>query len=158
MACRNTHERYGSVTKFFHWLIFVLFLIQIIVGVSMSRIGNEIIQGRFYTFHKSVGLLILFVMILFIFWSLINPKPHWSISMTKWERVAAKTVHFALYLLLFLMPISGWLLSTAAGHPPNFFWLVEIPMPGIGINKAVVTAAANIHLILAWVTSVSRCS
>lgn len=150
MNCRNTSEKYGSVSKFFHWLIFIFFIIQIIVALSMGNVPKSV-QSYFYTFHKSLGLLILLAAFLFIVWNLSNLKPQWPGTMPKWERISARTIHLALYTLILLMPISGWLMSTAAGHPPNFFWLVQIPMPGIVKNKALAQIVSNIHSLLAWI-------
>lgn len=150
MNCRNTYERYGSVSKFFHWSIFILFIMQIIVALSMGNVSKSV-RSYFYTFHKSLGLLILLVALLFIVWNLIDKKPRWSVAMPTWERISATIVHLALYILIIIMPISGWLMSTAAGHPPNFFWLLEIPMPGIAKNKMLAQTVSNVHSILAWI-------
>jgi len=124
---------------------------QIIVAVSMGNVANKTIQSNFYTFHKSLGLLILLVAVLFILWNLLNPKPQWPNTMSKWQRISAKVVHLALYTFILLMPLTGWLMSTAAGHPPNFFWLVQIPMPGIAVNKTLAQTVVSIHSVLAWI-------
>lgn len=150
MTLRNTHERYGSVSKFFHWFIFILITLQLVVGFSMDKIGNRFIQGNFYTLHESVGLLILFSMIFFILWSLINPKPLWPDSMRRWERIAANFVRISFYILLLVMPLSGWIMTTASGHPPKFFWIVSLPMLGIAKSKSLDDIALGVHNIIVW--------
>ena len=150
MVYRNTSGTYGSVSKFFHWLVVLLFFAQLALGLFMSRISNDALQSAFYTLHKSLGLLILLVMIVFVLWSLTSIKPKWPVSMSCWERSTAHSIHGLLYLLLLAMPLSGWLLATAAGHPPNFFWLVTVPMPGINISESLAELGGTLHLIFVW--------
>lgn len=155
MPCRNTLEGYGSVSKFFHWTIAVLFLVQVTIGATMGDIANKFARSQVYTFHKSLGLTILTLMILFIAWSLTNKKPAWPGSMPSWERVSAKAVHYALYVLFILTPITGWWMSTASGHAPNVYWLFTWPMPSVAKNKSVAEFYGTWHEILAYlVTSV----
>jgi cytochrome b561 len=150
MSCKNTPAQYGSMMRFLHWAIFVLFLIQILMGFFLDDFP-EAYKMNIYTFHNSVGLLVLALMLVWVFWRLINVKPVWPVNMALWERVSAHIMHTLLYLGMILIPLSGWALTTAAQHPPVFFWLFPLPMPGIMPSDAVKHLASSAHTVLAWV-------
>lgn len=130
MTIKNTENRYGSVSKFFHWTIGLLFLLQFILVYYVlwglpekSPTAGALINQV----HKPVGILILLLGIIFVIWRLMNIKPKFPRLMTSWEIVIAKLTHFFLYLAIFVMPITGLLMTEAAGRPPNFFGLYQIP-------------------------------
>jgi cytochrome b561 len=150
MTCRNTRETYGCGTRFLHALIAVLIILQFGIGISMGYIDNKSWSGIFYTVHKSLGICLFFVGLAFVLWAMTSPKPVWPEKMKVWERFAAKTVHWLLYVFVILMPLSGWIMSTASGHSPNFFWIVKIPFPFISLNKPLAEVAAELHYIFAW--------
>jgi len=153
MQWLNTRNNYGFVLRFLHALIFILIVLQLIIGIFMDDIPKSY-QGYVYTFHKSLGVVIFFVAIIFVIWRLFNVKPRWPENMWTLERVAAHTVHFLIYCLIILMPLSGWIMSTAAGKPPNFFWLGELPLPGIPVNEAISDWGAKLHYIFAWILGI----
>ena len=63
--------------------------------------------------------------------------------------MSAKLSHWLLYLILLVMPISGYVLSTASGHPVTFFGLFEFP--SLPQNKLLAQLAVDIHLLTQWV-------
>lgn len=144
---RNTEQQYGSIAKFFHWLVFLLVLTLILVGFFWENTGT--IKGTVINTHKLVGLVTLLIVIMRVLWMLSNPKPTIP-NAKRWEKIVEHSAHGLIYLALFGMPLSGWLLATAAGKPPHLKGQT-FPMPGITANKALAGVAANIHLVLAWV-------
>lgn len=147
MALSNTQSQYGSLSKFFHWLIFIFVLIQIPLGYFWEDAGAY--KYNAITWHKLLGLVILFIIALRLAWALINPKPDLS-RLPAWERRIAYLTHGLLYLALIGMPLSGWLGSTAGGKPPVFNGFA-IPMPGIHANKSLAGLSFEIHEVLAVV-------
>ena len=127
MGCRNTRTYYGSVAKFFHWWVAMLFLIQIIIGVRMGSISNAMIQWQAYTLHKSIGLLILISMILFILWSLINPKPRWPHNMPWWEYQCENSTYIVVFVI-----------SCYATE-----WLVDVNVSRSSTERILVISMAN---------------
>lgn len=154
MACCDTKESYGGVTRFFHWLIFLLITVQLLLGLLMGDIANNLWHARAHTIHKSLGLVTLLFAVLFIFWRWFNPRPGWPQSMPRWEKIIADAVHTVLHWLIVLMPLSGWLMSTAANKPPSFFWLFTVSLPLVPHNSALASTAAVLHLVLAWAITV----
>lgn len=146
---KNTQENYGSLSKLFHWTIFVLVTLMLLCGFFMEDMP-ESIQGTVYMCHKSTGILILGLMILRIFWRLVNITPELPEKTPVLEKMFARLVQILLYLSLLMMPVSGWILSTAAGKTPVFYGLITMPFPGVEVNKKLAHMAGNFHEILAY--------
>ena len=145
---KNTYTAYGSVAKVFHWLIFLLVLCMIIVGFFMDDVSDKALRGQVYSIHKLTGLSILFLMLLRLLWTLINPKPATLFGTPFWQRAAERLVHFLLYAVLIAMPIAGWVGSVAAGYVPHLFgFYFNLP---IQKSESVNHLAFEIHEILAY--------
>jgi cytochrome b561 len=103
--------------------------------------------------HKGIGIFLFLVLVFRLLWRTVNPMPRPEPDLSTFERRASKAVHFALYLLLFAVMTSGYLISTADGRPINVFGLFQVPATIAGLpNQADL--AGQTHLILA-VTLVS---
>lgn len=145
---KNTYQSYGSVSKFFHWLIFLLVTGMIIYGYCMSYFPKSD-QPLVYNIHKLCGLLVLALMILRMIWALMNPKPKLPSKTPLWEIALERLMHFSLYLVLLAMPIAGWLLSSAAGKPPKLLG-VSLGLP-IAKSESLASIADKVHVTLAVV-------
>jgi len=146
MSLRNTASDYGSLSKFFHWLLFFLVLAQVyfILQANLLPKGSPWIGFLIGRLHKPLGLVILLFAILAYGWRLLNVHPRFPSSMKPWEKFAAYLVHHLLYLVLIIMPVSGLIMSTAEGQPPNFFGLYQIPQ-FIEKNKMIGNFLFNVH-------------
>src|SRR5947209_8543351 len=109
----NTENDYGSVTKFLHWLIFFVVISLLIVGFLMDGISNKQIKIEAFMLHKTFGMIVLALMAFRLVWTSVNPRPMYPITTPFWQRIATRTVHALLYILLIAMPLSGWIMSTA---------------------------------------------
>jgi len=128
MTLYNTTTHYGSISKIFHWLIFLLVVGMLLVGFFMEDITDPNLRSTVINLHKLNGLLILVLMILRICWALVNPKPRLE-DMPAWQRVLAHSVHILLYVFLIAMPIAGWLMTVYGGKPPHLFhWALNLPL------------------------------
>lgn len=119
--------RYDTVAALMHWLTALLVLGLIAIGLWM--VGLEIGRQKLvvYGWHKWVGLSVLVLMILRLCWRLFHPPPPLPAGIASWERRLAPLVHGMLYGLLLAMPLTGWLMTSAAGQPVVWFGLVELP-------------------------------
>lgn len=115
----NTTSSYGPVAKFFHWLIFLLVAGMLLMGYLMDDISDKTLHGNVMNIHKLLGLLILALMVLRLLWAIINVKPALPFNTPLWQQWLERGMHFLLYLVLLLMPISGWVGSVAGGRPPH---------------------------------------
>jgi len=145
---KNTENTYGSVSKGLHWIIFLLVLMMLIIGFIMDDLPEKF-QGAAYMLHKSTGLLILALMIFRFIWRQINIVPSLS-NMPTWQKILAQLVHQLFYVVLIIIPLTGWILSTASGHPPTFYDIVTLPFPGIPLDHALAEQLGTVHTFLAY--------
>ena len=124
---KNTKENYGIVAISLHWLMAILIIAMIILGIYMNGIENSPEKFKLYGLHKSFGSLILGLVSLRLIWKLMNIAPELPLNMKHWEKIVAKLGHLALYFFMFAIPISGWLMSSAAGCSVSFFGLFTLP-------------------------------
>ncbi len=104
---------------------------------------------KYYGWHKEYGFLILILVTLRLIWRLNNINPSLPMSMPAWQRFAAHAVHYAFYFFLFTMPLSGWLISSAAGLPVSFFGLFVLP-DLVAPNENLRLLFQQIHFWLGW--------
>ena len=140
---KNTKEHYGSVAKFFHWIIAFLMIGMLALGFIMQ--GKAVVNV-----HQLIGFTIFVLAVCRLIWKLINPSTVLPHSLLKIEKIAAKTVQALMYPCMFAMPISGWMMSTAYGLIPHF-WGMKFPMPGIENDQDFGHAVEDVHNTLAIV-------
>lgn len=150
MSLKNTVTSYGSIAKFFHWTVAFTVIALLIVGFIMGNVQDKALKMQVYNLHKLIGLAVLVLMLLRLVWRLMNVQPGYPAAVPKWECKAARGVHDLLYLVLIVMPLSGWIMSTAAGHPPHL-GSYSLAFPGVEVNKAVSYYCNTLHGILAWI-------
>jgi cytochrome b561 len=141
---------YARPSKRLHWVIAMMFITLLCVGICMGSLPEQL-QPRVYFVHKSLGLLVLILMLLRLIVITYFGRPQLPTVVPVWERRVSRAVQYSLYLLLFAMPISGWIMSTASGHTP-------IALPGIPLNEALSQQADLVHCVLAWVISICVCA
>ena len=144
----NTTTTYGSIAKFFHWLIVVLLLAMLVFGYFLDDIPKAY-QGVTYNIHKLTGLTILALMILRAIWALMNVKPELPATDPSWQRSGARIVHLLLYFLVIAMPLAGWIGSSAGGKPPHL-GEYKLLLP-VDQSKVLAEAAFDTHNMLAIV-------
>src|SRR5688572_26336995 len=103
MTLKNTSLAYGGITKFFHWLIFLLIFGMIIYGYFLDYIPKPY-RHTTTNIHKLIGVTILFLMLLRILWGLINIRVRLPFDVPLWQRMAERSVHLLLYALIIAMP------------------------------------------------------
>lgn len=126
MPLRNTPERYGSVAQALHWLIVLLLIGQVTAGKLAEEMPDGFDKLVLLARHKSAGITILALAVLRLAWRLFDRPPPLP-GMAGWQQAAARATHWGLYLLLFAMPLSGWLMSSASNYPVSWFGLAQLP-------------------------------
>lgn len=124
---KNTSNSFGSVAKAFHWLIALGIIGMLIVGFIMADMNPSSTKYMLYGYHKSTGVLILLFVGLRLIWRFLNPTPQLPKTLRPWHHHVAKLSPIALYSLMFLMPLSGTILSQAGGHPITIYGLFTLP-------------------------------
>jgi cytochrome b561 len=126
MPIKNTTEKWGSLAKTFHWSMAILVIGLLISGLIMVRMEFSPLQLQIYAIHKATGIIILTLIVLRIIWRLSSPRPR-ELPYKAWERYLSTTIHFFFYCALIGMPLSGWLMSSAANFPISLYGLINIP-------------------------------
>ncbi len=122
---KNTTSNYGIIAKSFHWLMAALLIGMFIIAYIMINMGKSPYRWTLYDIHKATGLLIFVLFAMRLFWRMLNTQPTLS-HIPRWQQRAAKTNILFLYLLMCIMPITGFLTSTLGGHDITFYGLFTI--------------------------------
>jgi cytochrome b561/polyisoprenoid-binding protein YceI len=127
MAIRNTSARWGAVSQLLHWLIVALIAVQAALGLTGRLLPLGVEKLALLARHKSIGITILGLAALRLLWRWLNPTPPLPSNLKPHERFLARFTHAALYVLLFAIPITGWIMSSARGFPVSWFSLYQLP-------------------------------
>ena len=127
MTLKNTDDRWGAVSQLFHWVIVALILVMAYIGLTMGDLPNGPRKINIYALHKSIGLTILALAVLRVLWRVYAGTPRPVPNTPIWQERIAGLTHLAIYALLFAIPISGWVLNSAAGFPLQWFGIVNLP-------------------------------
>lgn len=142
MALSNTAQRYGSVTKTFHWVTALLILTLLPLGLYANDLpydtAEELARKAWYfSLHKTLGVAVFFVALGRIFWAVSQPKPGLLNADHKLESFAAETVHWLLYAALIIVPLSGWIGHAAAAGFAPIWWPFGQGLPLIPKSTSV---------------------
>jgi cytochrome b561 len=147
---KNTSTNFGVVTKWLHWLIALMMLALVWLGWYMVDLTY---YDRWYnqalSYHKAAGLLVLGLAAFWLGWRLVSPSPQALESSPAWVRRSATIMHGLLVLLMFVIPLTGYVISTSAGKPVSFFDWFNIPAL-FQINPEVRDAAIAAHYYMAY--------
>lgn len=151
---RNTETNYGLVAVGIHWLMALVIPGLFALGLWMVDLTYyDTWYKRAPEIHKGVGVLLFLTLVFRVIWRGLNPKPRPVPGLSALERVAASGAHTALYLLLFAVMLSGYLISTADGRPIDVFGLFQLPATIAGLpNQADVAGQAHLILAIALVS------
>lgn len=148
----NSEQRFGSVAMVLHWGMALLIVLLIVLGLTMVSLPDAGFDTRKITLiliHKALGLIVLFTVVVRVAWRAGNVLPSLAEGPPMWQQVTARLVHLLLYALMFALPLSGWLMSSAGGYPVSFFGLFELP-DLIPVNEWLFHQLIALHRWLAW--------
>ncbi|EGR0669584.1 cytochrome b [Vibrio vulnificus] len=144
----NHVTQYNAIARLIHW-------VSAAVIVGMFAVGLWMVDLSYYSewyriapnWHKSVGVLLLALTLFRLVWKLVKPSP--AIEGKKAEVIAAKAAHHTIYLLLMVLFISGYLISTSDGRGIEVFSWFTVPAAGeLFVNQSDIAGA--IHFYVAW--------
>jgi len=123
-------KRYTHAAIALHWLIAVMIIANIALAWVWPHAADDQVRPMINA-HKSIGITVLGLAIMRLLWRFTHRPPAYPPSYQGWERAASHGVHALLYLVMFAMPLSGWIMDSAwkdAGtHPMFWFGLFEWP-------------------------------
>lgn len=149
MSLRNI-DRWGPVSQLLHWTIVVLVVAMAIIGLSLDSLPKTPKYFWVYDLHKSTGLTVLALAVVRLGWRLYAGAPPPLPGIPAWQQRIARTTHALLYLLIFAMPLSGWLYDSASGlRPLRWFGLFQVPKLAAP-DEALADNAMTAHELLFW--------
>ena len=140
----NSKEAYGIIAQALHWCVAALILMQIALGLYAANLPVSMARLQWLSYHKSLGLTILALVLLRLVWRWIDAPPPLPDTMARRERRAARVMHGALYVVPVLAMLAGWLYASAAGLSVNWFGLILIP-DLIAKNTAIAPLFKELH-------------
>jgi cytochrome b561 len=139
---------YGATAKVLHWSVVALLIVQYAIGWLMPDIKRGMTPGAAMTWHISIGMTILVLIVARLTWRLTHPVAPES-SLPPWQRLTSEAVHWLLYLLVLATTLSGWLFASARGWTISWFFAVPLPMLTAG-NRQLLHAIDGVHQDLEW--------
>ncbi|WP_370401179.1 cytochrome b/b6 domain-containing protein [Sulfitobacter sp. JB4-11] len=152
MALSNTAERYGGVTKTFHWLTALLILTLIPLGWYANQLPYETEpelarKAWLFSLHKTLGVAAFFTATLRILWALSQTKPALLNADKPLESRLAELVHWMLYGALVIVPLSGWIGHAAAAGFAPIWWPFGQNLPLVPKSVEVEHFASAVHWV-----------
>lgn len=124
----NTANRYGSISRTLHWTTALLFIFMIPTGIFLSMIPSDNwIRTGYVVIHKTIGIIILALVIARIIWNRRSKRPVLDNSLKPMDRKLAHKAHILLYILMIAVPITGYFMTSFHGYPSYFFTLIIPP-------------------------------
>lgn len=127
MTFRNTTRSWGTLSKALHWIIVLLIINQWLIAQRADDLPLGMAKLQALAWHKSFGITILMLAVVRLVWRWSNPVPSLDGVAKPWERLLANTSHVLLYGLIFALPMSGWLMSSAKAYSVSWFHLFQLP-------------------------------
>ena len=126
----NTDRHYGSIAIALHWAMAALLVGLIALGlymVGLPDVGFDTKKITLILYHKELGILALALVAMRLAWRFINPLPRLVENLPDWQKLTARFVHLCFYALMFALPITGWLMSSAVGIPVSIAGVFTLP-------------------------------
>ena len=160
MPASNTEASYGSVARSFHWLTALLILTVFPLGLYAENLpyanSEELaFKAQMFSVHKTLGIATFFVALARILWALSQKHPAPLHPERRLETFGAEAVHYALYLALVIVPLSGWIGHAAASGFAPILWPFGDDLPLVPKSTFVEAVAAGVHVTAIWVLAAS---
>jgi len=140
-----TPPRYAAPTRFLHWLVAAMVIATIPIGAIMVTEGlARPTQDLLFILHKNGGVIIFLLVVIRILWRLAVPAPPLPASVPDWQARAARLAHWALYGMLLVMTVSGYVRVAAGGFPIEMLDALGVPRLAPR-SDALAKAAQTVH-------------
>lgn len=148
MSLRSNDRQWGSVSKFFHWIIALAIIGNGVFGLLMDLASSPMQKIDWLALHKSIGLTVLALVLLRILWRWGDGRPREEPA-PRLQQLAARTLHGVLYVLILAIPLSGWWFNSVTGKPLQWFKLFNLPALAAK-SDALRHVAHGVHEYLFW--------
>jgi cytochrome b561 len=146
-------EGYTLTARLLHWVTAAIVIGMIPVGVYMANASPGPTQDLLFHLHRSFGVVLLPIVIVRLIYRLAHPPPPLPQDIPTIQRGAAHAVHWALYALLIVQPIVGWIATSAYRAPILVFWAFELP-PIWPVDRAFSERMFLVHRVFGFVIAI----
>ncbi|NJR72450.1 MAG: cytochrome b [Gammaproteobacteria bacterium] len=140
----SVNNRYSTTAIIFHWLMAILIFVALAMGLYMVDLRISPDKLKLYAWHKWIGVTVFVLAAFRLWWRLYQPPPP-PPAMPHWQLVAANVTHYFFYALFFLIPISGWLFSSAKGFQTVYLGIIPLP-DLIDKNDEIAPIIKSVHM------------
>ena len=145
----TSSTRYTGLAIALHWLIAIAIFGSFAVGLYMADLPLSPQKLKLYSWHKWAGVTIFLFVAVRLGWRLLHRPPELPAGMPDWQRKVALVTHVLLYVLMIVIPLSGWLMSSAKGF--QTVWFGILPLPDLlSKNEELGKLLAEVHELLNW--------
>lgn len=149
---RDHDHGFGSVTRGLHWLLALAIVGLFALGYWMVTLDyTSAYYNTAPAWHETIGMLVLFLMMVRIGWRLANREPDAS-HLSAFERRISKLMHWTLYVVILAVLVSGYLISTSDGRGIELFFGLEVP--SVIQSPQLATPAGTVHRYLSYLTMI----
>lgn len=140
----QTMTRYSNTAIALHWLVALLIFAAFPLGVYMHELPLSPTKLQLYSYHKWIGITVLLLAVLRVVWRATHTPLALPDNLPRWQHMVSHVTHQLLYVLIFAVPLSGWLMSSAKGF--KTVWFAVLPLPDLlEKNKALGDVLAVVH-------------
>jgi cytochrome b561 len=134
---------YSGISKFFHWIMMLALMVLIPVGFYMENLPLSPEKLKLYSWHKWMGITFLVMVGFRLAWKVLTPQPK-PLPGPTWQHMAASVTHALMYALMVIIPLSGWIMSSAKGFPTVWFGILPLP-DLVGKDEWIGQCLEDIH-------------
>ena len=145
-----TANRYTATAIALHWLLALLMLGLLALGFYMHGLRFSPLKLKLFNWHKWIGVCVFALAAFRLLWRAAHRAPELPAAMSLPARLAAGALHLALYALMFAIPVSGWLMSSAKGFQTVVFGVLPLPNL-VGKDEPLGARLLELHETLNWV-------
>src|SRR5260221_10230117 len=149
---RNSTSDWGWPAKILHWVGAAMILLLLVHGWWMTHMTPRPERLANYAGHSAMGYDLFALLILRLLWRWVNPPPELPADLQRWERIAARASHAALYVLMFVVSVTGWMVATTFRNPmAKDLFGIDVPPIVTTVDRTVRQWLEESHLMLAYV-------
>ena len=139
-------SKYNITLRILHWCLGLLLIILLCLGVYMTELDSSSYKLSLYRVHKAIGLTVLIVVIFRIIVRVFSTVPPYATSISNNNIFIAKLVHYLLYVAIFIVPFSGYIMSCASGKGASWFLGINFPVI-ISYDLGIAAFANKVHML-----------
>lgn len=144
---RTITDGYTRTAIVLHWMTAALIVSGFGLGLYLEDLPLSPVKLKLFSYHKWIGVTVFLLAICRLLWRVFHPAPPLPERMPAWERLAARSTHFMLYGLMLIIPVTGWLTSSARGFQTVYLGLVPLP-DLVEKNKETAKLLGTVHSML----------